>query len=302
MDLSKLIANPTVQQANTELTSFTKGRKNPTDYYNEAINSLGVPDARAKVQADRQAITDTQNLVDAVEPSVTGRTSGSLVTEAQRQGLINKETAPLMAGLGKLQGAYGTSSANLADLMGQAQTQASLGYAGQQDTYAALIARLEDARYREEQERIKAAAAAANSAWSGFGSGGGDLGGGGQSGGYGRQQRADKGFNFVDQYGNPISAATYAINTNTPFRQLLQSMANAGDKGAAEALQFVGDDYGFDPRKMNSGRGNVYNQLVWGSPFSYGGGTGSFGQKSAMPSQAALDQRRRNELTALAGY
>lgn len=79
-------------------------------------------------------------------------------------------------------------------------------------------------------------------------------------------QRKDKGFDFKDQNGMPISAAAFAAATGTPFRQLLQTMANQGDAGAKQALGFVGDDYGYDPTKTvrNQGLTDVYNSLVWG--------------------------------------
>lgn len=82
----------------------------------------------------------------------------------------------------------------------------------------------------------------------------------------GATQRADKGFNFTDANGNSISAAAYAHATNTPFRDLLQRMAKAGDQGAAQALGFVGNDFGYDPNKVNNqNAANLYNSLTWGT-------------------------------------
>lgn len=80
------------------------------------------------------------------------------------------------------------------------------------------------------------------------------------------QQRADKGFNFQDATGRAISAAAYSKLTGVPFRELLQQMANKGDRGAARALQFVGNDYGYNPNKVgnNSGVINLLNNLLWG--------------------------------------
>lgn len=79
-------------------------------------------------------------------------------------------------------------------------------------------------------------------------------------------QRADKGFNFTDANGNPISAAAYAHATGINFRDLLSRMAGAGDQGAKQALGFVGNDYGYDPSKLNSQNlANLYNSLVWGT-------------------------------------
>lgn len=99
------------------------------------------------------------------------------------------------------------------------------------------------------------------------------LGGGGSQQGNTEakmSQRQGGGFNF-NIGGKAVSAATYAKATGTPFRTLLSQMAKAGDKGAEAALIFVGNDYGFDSRKINaihapSGLKNrdVYNSLTWG--------------------------------------
>lgn len=78
-------------------------------------------------------------------------------------------------------------------------------------------------------------------------------------------QRADKGFNFTGPNGQAISAAAYAAVNGIPFRTLLAQMAKAGDKGAQQALGFVGDDFGYDPGKINRSNQNIYNALVWGT-------------------------------------
>lgn len=89
--------------------------------------------------------------------------------------------------------------------------------------------------------------------------------------GYGMQRKQDGSYAFVDSYGNPVSAATYSAVADVPFRQLLQKMASSGDKGALQALQFVGDDYRYDPGKINASapyrnsNQSIYNALTWGS-------------------------------------
>lgn len=169
MDLSNLASGRyDTKTAQNELNTFYKTAKKPIDYYNEATTRLGVGDARAKMQGDRKAIDDTSALIEAVDPSVTGRTSGALVTDAQRQGLITKEKTPLLGSLGKLQGIYGTSSANYNDLLSQAERESSWGYMNQQNQLAALQQRLQQAQYWEQQEaqrRAAARAAADNAAW-----------------------------------------------------------------------------------------------------------------------------------------
>ena len=109
-----------------------------------------------------------------------------------------------------------------------------------------------------QRAAAQAAAAASPSYWYGAG--------GGQGAGPSLvEQRADKGFNFRDQAGRPISAAAYAAATGTPFREVLTRMAKAGDKGAQQALGFVGNDFGYDKRKVNTqSTAKLYNDLTWG--------------------------------------
>lgn len=79
-------------------------------------------------------------------------------------------------------------------------------------------------------------------------------------------KRADGGFNFTDAAGRPISAAAYAAAKGVPFRELLSTLAKQGDTGAKTALGFVGDDYGYDAKKITSqSLADLYNSLVWGT-------------------------------------
>lgn len=79
-------------------------------------------------------------------------------------------------------------------------------------------------------------------------------------------QRKDGGFNYTDAGGRAISAAAYAAAKGVAFRDLLAQAAKAGDKGAQSALGFVGNDYGYDPKKVvNQQLADIYNSLVWGT-------------------------------------
>lgn len=80
------------------------------------------------------------------------------------------------------------------------------------------------------------------------------------------QQRSDRGFNFTDASGRPISAAQYSQLKGVPFRTLLQQMASSGDAGAKQALDFVGDDYGYNAGKVagNQNIASLLNNLLWG--------------------------------------
>jgi hypothetical protein len=139
---------------------------------------------------------------------------------------------------------------SLSGLDREQRTQA-LGIRGQEQALA------EQARQFDLQQRAASAARATPTF-------GGD--GGAPAGGAIASQRGDKGFDFRDAGGQPISAAAYAAAKGVPFRQVLQTMADAGDQGAAQALGFVGDDFGYDPGKVTDrSMADLYNALVWGT-------------------------------------
>jgi hypothetical protein len=101
-------------------------------------------------------------------------------------------------------------------------------------------------------------------------------------------QRAGGGFNFTNAQGQPISAATYSQLTKTPFRSLLQTMATKGDTGAQTVLGFVGNDYGYDPTKINNSNANTYNSMVWGTGKSAPTGPNIQGGQLVLPSGVRL--------------
>lgn len=148
-----------------------------------------------------------------------------------------------------------------------------------QDALAKIIQeQRKDAYNIYGQEVAQDEAARARSAGGGgggfnFGSGASQV-QGASTGGYGYQKKKDGGFAFVDPNGNPISAATYAKATKTPFRQLLETMARQGDASARQALGFVGNDYRYDAGKINNTAPNIntnrsiYNALTWGAPIT----------------------------------
>ena len=129
----------------------------------------------------------------------------------------------------------------------------------------------EQIRQFNEQQAAARAAAAASAAGGGGGSAGDYLaalmGNGNQQGQATMTKKADgTGFAFTDQYGNPISAASYSKLKSIPFRDLLTKMAKDGDKGAATGLMMIGNDYGVDQAKLKKyfgGSDKAVRSLLW---------------------------------------
>ena len=101
------------------------------------------------------------------------------------------------------------------------------------------------------------------------------------------QKRKGGGFNFQDAYGTPINAAEYVqlqnqMGNKITFRDLLSQMSKT-DKGARTALQYVGDDFRFNP--------NAPQNLS--SLFKALGVGGNFKQQTPKSEQDAIYNRYR---------
>lgn len=225
---------------------------NPTDTYNKITASLGIPDARTRVQALQKNLLDTENAIRAVDPSVTARTSNALVSEAQRGRLVNMEKAPLTDTYSQQNQQYGQQQSLLNDLTGQATTQAQLAEATYKTKRQSLADQLNLAlqAQKDAEDKRRWEAEMAYKASSGGGGGGGGGGGAAKAPTASSQQRKDGGFNFQNASGQAISARLYAQLTGTNFNTLLKKMAAAGDKGAADVLK-------------NGGSSKAYKALTW---------------------------------------
>lgn len=141
----------TSQDAFNELQTFQKSRRKSQDVLRESENRLGLPTATQRQAGLRAAITNTENLIRSVEPSVAGRTSGSLVNEAQKTRLIGLERAPLDESFREQSRAFEGESANINELKRQALTDAQLAIA-EDDTRQNTLKGLYEALYQREQE------------------------------------------------------------------------------------------------------------------------------------------------------
>lgn len=149
--------NVSSQQALQDLTNFQTQEQAPIDVYNSAVSSLGIPDVRTNVTNLRTSIANTTALLNALPDDVTGRTSGSLVTEGQRDRILASESAPLTTSLGTENSAYNDASSNLNDLLNQATTQTGLVEQGNQNITSALTSRYQGIQSDEQYKATQAA-------------------------------------------------------------------------------------------------------------------------------------------------
>lgn len=141
-----------------QIADYDTKRVTSTDAMNQALAQYGVPEIRNTVSGLRTTIANTTNALKAVDPSVTGRTQGSLVTEAQRQKQVANERAPIAEQLGTQTGALNEQQTSLNDALGQATTLANNRVNDWNTGRQALQSRY-DMSYKAEQDAAQAEAA-----------------------------------------------------------------------------------------------------------------------------------------------
>jgi hypothetical protein len=140
-----------------QIADYDKNRVTSTDALNSALSTYGVPELRKSVKDWRTTLTNTKGALNAVDPSVTGRTSQSLVTEAQRSKMVNNERAPIAQQLTDQNDAYGLANGDLKDAMDQATVEAT-NKVNDWNTGRANLASQYDLVHGRETEQAKAKA------------------------------------------------------------------------------------------------------------------------------------------------
>lgn len=138
----------------SQLNTFRQNRRNPMDYLRESETRLGLPSSRDRLAGLRGAISNTENLLRGVDPSVTGRTQGSLVTEAQRSRMVANERAPIAEQFREQSRALEGETSNLSELSNRSLTEAQLGI-GEQSAQEQSLKGLYDMLFGREREAEK---------------------------------------------------------------------------------------------------------------------------------------------------
>lgn len=92
---------------------------------NQADTKYDVSGSQTRLSALKGIVGNLQSSVEAVDPSVTGRTAGTFTTEGQRSALVAKEQAPILGNLGKQQSALTAEQGDLTSKQGLAAQMAS---------------------------------------------------------------------------------------------------------------------------------------------------------------------------------
>lgn len=130
---------PSSADAYNTLTDYNNTRQKTEDIYKGAQDQYDIPGFTSRLSNLRGLVGNLQSSVEAVDPSVTGRTAGTFTTEGQRQALVSKEQAPILGNLSKQQGALGQEQEAYNTASGLASQLASAKINEDQTTYQRLL-------------------------------------------------------------------------------------------------------------------------------------------------------------------
>lgn len=153
MDASTL---PSSTAAYGALQAFNSSRPSATDYISKANSQYNIPADQQQVTGLQGTLNNLNSSLQAVAPSVQGRTSGTFTTAGQQSALINKEQAPIATNinstgtsLGQAQGVQSHDEQLAAQMVQALLGSDATKYQGLMDTYGAAT----DAEKSAEQKR-----------------------------------------------------------------------------------------------------------------------------------------------------
>jgi len=233
---------PSAQDALTTLNSFQQ--PDSGSLLSAAQQKYGVQGLQDRVNTYKTLTNNLTGAISAVDPSVTGRTAGSLVTEGQRSALVDRERTPLVGQLGTAQ--QGESEAN--NDLGKAETDVNNEVSSQkqdaQNKYNQLLQTYQIANEREQSAAQEAADAA-------------------------KQKEAIREFDVGQANDLAKSAAGRAASAPNPaagysVKQLTSgNKAYTGPNGQTNLYQYASAIAGGDP---NGTYNEILGQLKTGSP------------------------------------
>lgn len=239
---------PTSADLASQLATYDAKPVTSTDALNAALTQYGVPEIRNTVSGLRTTVANTTNALNNVDPSVTGRTQGSLVTEAQREKQVNNERAPIAQNLTDENSSLSQNQQDLTDALGQANTQAT----NQVNDYDAGRTALQD-EYTTAYQREQDAAAATLAA----------------------QQNAEKTREFNVSQANSGSSATNNPAAGYSVKQLSSgNLAYTGPNGVTNLYQYAQALNGGNSANPDAVLNTIQNTLASGSATDKGAAAG----------------------------
>lgn len=107
-------------------------QEKPLDIYSRLETEAGLPELRATSKTLSGEIANIEDYLDMVEPNISARTHESLVTEAQRQGMVGAEKKPWTEKLAKLATSLGRVQGGITEATQGIGTKTQLAMTGQE--------------------------------------------------------------------------------------------------------------------------------------------------------------------------
>ncbi len=139
---------PSSQAAYQSLQAFKP--REAKDVMGEAEAKYDITGKKDRLSSLRGLVGNLQSSVEAVDPSVTARTSGTFTTEGQRSALVNRERQPILGSLAKEQQALGIEQQGFAESQNLATQMASALMNQDQTTYQKLLDQYNTAKTAED--------------------------------------------------------------------------------------------------------------------------------------------------------
>lgn len=115
-----------------ELVMGMRARQDPLELYSQLEEEAGLPELRRTSTTLSKEIAAMEDYLDQIEPDIAARTRESLVTEAQRRGMVETGREPFLQKLTKLGTAAGRISGRISEAERGIATKAELGLRGEE--------------------------------------------------------------------------------------------------------------------------------------------------------------------------
>lgn len=130
--------NGGVNSAFQNYLDYVKGAPTPLDTYTKISAQQGIPQMQQTAKTLQGQIFNLEDALGRVPENVAATTGNSIVTQAQREGIINEKSQPLQQNLSKQSTAYGRVSDALTAAKNDVMNLTSLSEQGVQNVTDAL--------------------------------------------------------------------------------------------------------------------------------------------------------------------
>ena len=128
----------TEDPALTDLIKQMLAREKPLDIYGRLETEAGLPEMRGAASTLTKEIQALEDYLRQIEPDISARTRESLVTEAQRRGMVAEGRRPFLEKLGMFGTALGRISGRISEAERGIGTKVGLALRGQEMTLEPL--------------------------------------------------------------------------------------------------------------------------------------------------------------------